>query len=165
MTLVSIFPMLTTKRDDMNPSSEGDRRSCYDGIGRWSFLLRQFRCQIVIRKNWDKTKNVRPILWISVSFWRWIFIIPLLVVSKENILTGVGQLHPMNCALVNVYYSGIGLSNGFPSLLALMKSQGASKRVMAILTIGGPLGMALGPFVTTFIMSDNGKRCMSQLDS
>ena len=58
----SVHPLLTTKRDDMNPLSGGDRRSCYDGIGRWSFLPRQFKCQIVNRNNWDKTKNVRPIL-------------------------------------------------------------------------------------------------------
>ena len=53
--------------------------------------------------------------------------------------------------------TGIGVSNGFPSMMALMKSQGASKKVIAVLSTSSCLGITFGPFATTFIMNDNGK--------
>ena len=49
------------------------------------------------------------------------------------------------------------MSNGFPSLMALIKSQGASKKVVAVLPIGGGIGITIGPLLTTFLMNDDGK--------
>ena len=49
------------------------------------------------------------------------------------------------------------MSNGFPSLMALMKSQGASKKVVSILPIGGGIGITVGPLLTTYLMNDNSK--------
>ena len=51
------------------------------------------------------------------------------------------------------------MSNGFPSLMALLKSLGASKKVISVLPIGGGIGITLGPLITTYLMNDDGK-CM-----
>ena len=62
-----------------------------------------------------------------------------------------------------MYIAGIGVSNGFPSLMALIKSQGASKKVVAVLPIGGGIGITIGPLLTTFLMNDNGKFSIKSL--
>ena len=59
--------------------------------------------------------------------------------------------------LDQVHFTGIGVSNGFPSLMALIKSQGASKKVISVLPIGGGIGITIGPLLTTYLMNDNGE--------
>jgi len=39
--------------------------------------------------------------------------------------------------------------------MALIKSQGASKKVVAVLPIGGGIGITIGPLLTTFLMNDD----------
>ena len=53
--------------------------------------------------------------------------------------------------------AGIGVSNGFPSLMALLKSRGATKKVISVLPIGGGIGITIGPLITTYLMKDDGK--------
>ena len=76
------FPFANNKKDDnINPLSEGDRKS-WNRPHVWPYQY-QYLLRLTIWYlnclNW----NERPIPWFSVTFWQWIYIV-LFVVGKGN---------------------------------------------------------------------------------
>eukprot|EP00116_Pleurobrachia_bachei_P008120 sb/3468382/ len=75
-----------------------------------------------------------------------------LSIALVTILIGRDSFAP--AAWIFAFFSGLGVSNLFPSLMALTKGLGASKKVLTMLPMGGMVGVTIGPLLTTFLMDD-----------